>query len=422
MVQPAMRIAAEDSKPITRRLNLTVAAIKGIPQPAHGKQAWVYDLKVPGLCLLTTANGVQTFYLYRKVKGRPQRVRIGGFPEITIDQARNLAAQLNGKIAAGADPQAEKRAIRDDSTLGEVWERWLKDKKERLRGRTIETDESRWKTCFKDDWSNRKLNAIKPADVQRKLNSLGESKGHTTANRAIQLLRRLMTFAKVDPNPCAKGNVDFFREQKRERYLTGDEMVKLLAAIDSEPNSTIADFTKLCLWTGQRRGNVASMRWDELDLDKATWTIPATKFKTHKPLTVPLVPQAMEVLTKRIGNKSDFVFPGHGDAGHLVEPKEGWKRILKRAGLSNVHLHDLRHNVASWAVQHGASLPAIGAMLGHANPATTARYAHLAADPIRATAELAAKAMQTGMEAAKARAEAEEKKQAGQDGKDKGDK
>ncbi len=282
-----------------------------------------------------------------------------------------------------------------------------------MRPRTLATDKSRWETCF-DDWNNKAIGSIKPADVQRKLNTLGEAKGHTTANRAVQLLRRLMTFAKVNPNPCAKGEIRFFHEDPRERYLSGDELGKLLAAVNAEPNSTIADFAKLCLWTGQRRGNVASMAWSELDLDKALWIIPATKFKTHKTLVVPLVKPAMDVLTKRKGNGSEYVFPGVSRDGkvaqHLTEPKAGWKRILKRAGLTNIHLHDLRHNVASYAVQHGASLHAVGAVLGHANQSTTQRYAHLALDPIRATITTATDAMQAAMELAKVKAENEAKK------------
>ena len=305
---------------------------------------------------------------------------------------------------------AARRSIRQDATLEDVWDKWFKEHAEaRLRPRTRETDKSRWDTCFAD-WKSRPIHSIKSADVQRKMNALGESKGHTTANRAVQLLRRLMTYAKVQPNPCGKGEVRFFREAARERYLSGDELAKLLVAIDAEPNTTIADFARLCLWLGQRRGNIASMRWDELDLERGIWAIPGAKFKTHKPLVVPMAQPAIDVLKGR-KQDGDYVFPGDGKAGHLVEPKAGWKRILNRAGLHNVHLHDLRHNVASWAVQNGASLYAVGKVLGHANQATTQRYAHLAIDPLRATVQtgtnamLAAIATETAEQAKKAKSE-----------------
>jgi integrase len=295
-------------------------------------------------------------------------------------------------IADGVDPTAERKAIRKDATLSDMWERWLAEHaKPRLRQRTIDTDVSRWETCF-SDWRNRRIRSITSADVRRKLIELGNSRGRTSANRGVQLLRRLMTFARVSPNPCGRGEVEFFRESPRERYLTGAEMGKLLASIDAEPNTTVADFCRVAMWTGQRRGNVASMRWAEVDMASGVWAIPSSKFKTGKTLAIPLAKPALDVLVRRQGNGSEYVFPGR-DGGHLMEPKAGWKRIHTRAGLSNVHLHDLRHNVASWAVGSGATLHATGKILGHADPASTNRYAHLATDPMRATITAATDAM-----------------------------
>ena len=405
MPEPVMRIAGEVAKPMPRRVNFTIDCLNRATCPAGNKdRAYIYDQRTPGLCLMVTNTGSKAFYLLKKIAGRTQRIRLGSFPDITIEQARKLGSQTAGKLADGIDIQAERKSIRKDATLQEVWDKWFNEHgKPRLRPRTLETDKSRFDTCF-DGWKAKKIHSIRPSDAQRLLNTLGESKGHTTANRAVQLLRRLMTFARVNPNPCAKGEIRFFREEPRERYLSGDELAKLLGAIDSETNTTIADFTKLCLWLGQRRGNIASMRWDELDLNRGIWAIPGAKFKTHKPLVVPMAQPAIDVLK---GRKQDgeYVFPGDGKGGHLVEPKAGWKRILDRAGLHNIHLHDLRHNVASWAVQNGASLYAVGKVLGHANQATTQRYAHLALDPLRATVQTGTNAMLAAIATANAEQE-----------------
>ena len=407
MPESVMRIAGENDKPMTRRVNFTIESLNRATCPTGKDRVTLYDARTAGLALRITPTGSKTFVFYRKVNGRPQRIKLGSFPSVSIEQARRMAVQTAGQLADGIDIQAERKSIRKDATLQEVWDKWLAEHGQpRLRPRTLETDKSRFDTCF-DGWKAKKIHSIRPSDAQRLLNTLGESKGHTTANRAVQLLRRLMTFARVNPNPCAKGEVRFFREEARERYLSGDELAKLLVAIEAEPNTTIADFARLCLWLGQRRGNIASMRWNELDLNRGIWAIPGAKFKTHKPLVVPLAQPAIDVLK---GRKQDgeYVFPGAGEGGHLVEPKAGWKRILDRAGLHNIHLHDLRHNVASWAVQNGASLYAVGKVLGHANQATTQRYAHLALDPLRATVKLGADAMQ----AAIATANAEQEKKA----------
>jgi integrase len=403
MTLPNMRPAADHTRAMTRRIAFTRTTLDRLTVPAGKNRVWVFDAKTPNLAFMKTAMGATSFYRYFKQNGRPVRYRLGP-GTLPVETARDLCNRIAVETSKGIDVQQARRSIRDDATLGDIWTRWYDEyAKPRLRASTQVKDESLFRTCF-SDWMTRRVNAITPADVQRKLNELGISNGHTTANRAVQLLRRLLNFAKVNENPVAKGQVEFFREAPRERYLTGDELAKLLASIDAEPNQTIADFCKLSLWTGQRRGNVCSMRWDELDLDNAVWSISAAKMKAGKSLSVPLVPPAVQVLSRRKDNKSEYVFPGRGGIGHLEEPKSGWKRILKRAKLGDVHIHDLRHNVASWSVQHGASLYATGKLLGHADSVSTQRYSHLALDPLRATITTAVDAMTAAVEAAKAKA------------------
>ena len=164
------------------------------------------------------------------------------------------------------------------------------------------------------------------------------------------------------------------------------------------------DFFSLLLLTGARRGNVLGMRRKDVNLAQGLWTIPSADHKNQHVHTIPLSQPAMEILCRRMNatSESEFVFPGNGQTGHLVEPKSAWKRITRRANMPGLRLHDLRHTLASWQVSRGVSLAITGKALGHTNTSTTARYAHLATDPVRDANEQAASDM---LKAAKAPAE-----------------
>jgi integrase len=215
-----------------------------------------------------------------------------------------------------------------------------------------------------------------------------------TANRAIQLLKRLFNFARIEPNPAAGRAVKYFRESTRDRFLQPAELPRLFRALD-EADELIRDFILLSLFTGQRRSNVQSMRWDEIDLSGRLWTIPGEKTKAHLPISVPLTQAAMDILMRRQSScvDSPYVFPGDGASGHLVEPKTAWKSIRKRAGIVNLTLHDLRRSMASWMAIRGTSLPIIGKALGHKSPTATAIYSRLTMDPVRHGVDAATAAM-----------------------------
>jgi integrase len=170
---------------------------------------------------------------------------------------------------------------------------------------------------------------------------------------------------------------------------------KFFAALHREPSQAMQDFFFLALLTGARRGNVASMTWDDVNLEWRLWRIPGTVAKSGEPIVVPLVPAAVEVLQRRRmgANGSLWVFPSRGKTGHIVEVKGAWKRILTAAGLPDVRPHDLRRTLGSWQAIGGASLPIIGRSLGHSQPSTTQVYARLQLDPVRASVTAATDAM-----------------------------
>ena len=216
---------------------------------------------------------------------------------------------------------------------------------------------------------------------------ISRTRGKYVANRAGELLSSMFTFAIQScdwkgENPAA--NVKANREEKRERFILPDEMGAFLGALKDEPNELIRDYVAISLFTGQRRGNCQAMRWAHINWHRAEWNIPGSETKNGKPLTVMLIPAALSILQRRLTSAtSPYVFPGRRDSGHhLREPKAGWKRILQRAGIQDLRIHDLRRTFGAYQAGAGSSLLIIGKSLGHPT-AATAVYARLDTSPIR---------------------------------------
>jgi integrase len=393
-----MRIAAgEGERRSPLKFDFSNRALESIKAPAKDR-AWVYDSRQTGLCLMITANDSRAFYVLKKVNGRTQRIRLGDFEDIGTDQARKLCAKTLGQIAEGIDPQAEKRAIRAETTLGELWD--LFTAKAKLTKRSFNTDESRWKHHLKA-WSSRRLSDITTGDISALHTRIGKDKP-ITANRVLALLSTMYNRAKpsgyTGGNPC--DGVEKFAENSRERFLNRDELQRFAAALEVE-GDPYGDLFYLCLWTGARQGNVRSMRWAELDLKLGTWTIPASKFKTNKPLVVHLSPPALITLKRRkeaAVSGVEWVFPqADKPEGFVTNPTKAWKRVCKAAKLDNLKIHDLRHTNASYQLASGAGIGTIKGTLGHASITTTQRYSHLDLSSIKTAVDAATLAMQEAM-------------------------
>jgi len=374
------------------RLNFTKRALESLPLPEPGKRATYHDAKIRGLILRVTSQGTRTFQVYRKVNGRPERVTIGTFPGVTVEQARKQAAEVNATIAKGENPNAKRRALRAEMTLHELFDLYL-ERHAKVHKRSWQEDQAQY-TRYLKPWANRKLSSIRKSDVQALHAKTGKNIGVYAANRLLALLHTLFNKA-IDwgfeqPNP-AQG-VKKFREQSRDRFLEADELPRFFQSLAEEPNTTLRDYFLIALLTGARRANVLAMRWEDINLERATWVIPQTKAGSHQ--AVPLVPDVVNILESRNTlSNSPWVFPGHGSTGHLVEPRKAWERILKRAGIENLRIHDLRRSLGSWQAATGANLSIIGKSLGHTNVSTTAIYARLNLDPVRAAMETATQAM-----------------------------
>jgi integrase len=189
-------------------------------------------------------------------------------------------------------------------------------------------------------------------------------------------------------NPC-KG-VERNREDARKRYLKPDELERLTKALAEHPNKDAADVFRLLLLTGARSGEALGATWDQFDLDEGTWIKPATATKQKERHEVPLNAPARQLLARRLSKRdtSPWVFPGRRGQ-HRIKLDDSWQLICRAAGITGLRIHDLRHSYASTLAGAGFSLPTIGALLGHSQPQTTARYAHLFDDPLRKATERA---------------------------------
>ena len=176
-----------------------------------------------------------------------------------------------------------------------------------------------------------------------------------------------------------------------ERFLATEELARL-GAVLSEAERTATELPsviaaiRLLIFTGARLGEILSLQWRDVDFERACLRLPESKTGAK---VIHLNAPAMEVLNglaREEGNP--WVIAGRLPGKPLVNLRRPWHRIREAAGLEDVRLHDLRHSFASVGVTSGLSLPMIGALLGHAQPATTARYAHLAADPLKQAADL----------------------------------
>ncbi len=377
-----------------RRLLFGQRSIAALPIPTDGKRATYHDTQLNGLCLTVYPTGKKVFYVYRRIRGRPERVRLDTFGTITVQQARELALAVNMQVAQGLSPTAIRQEERKELNLGELFEIYL-ERHAKIHKRTWQDDERRFRSHL-STWKRRQLSEIQRGDIIAWHAKLGKGRGIYAANHALAILRTLFNKAIEwgffdETNPCI--GVKKFRETSRDRFLQPDEMQKFFDALSQLTEPTTRDFFLMCLYTGARKSNVLSMRWDEINLERREWRIPMTKNGTSQVL--PLVDIAMALLQERRSTSdSDWVFPSELNAtGHLVEPKSSWESVRKATGMTDLRMHDLRRSLGSWQARTGASLVIIGKTLNHQSPQSTQVYARLDSDPVRQAMEIAVTAM-----------------------------
>ncbi len=376
-----------------KNLNFTKKSLENLTASKTGKRVYFYDTKVDGLTLMVTQTGVKSFQVYRKYNGTPVRVTLGKFPEMTVENARRNAQAVTAEMLNGKNPNAEKRKARREITFGKAFDDFMHRYSKPYK-KSWSYDE-REVNKFLTHWFHRKLVSISKQEIQSLHEKIKHENGLYQANRLLERIKAIynktIEWGWEGVNP-AQG-IKKFKEKSRERFLHPDELPKFFESLDSEENDTIRDYIYISLLTGARRSNVQAMRWEEINLQRCEWLIPETK--NGESLRIALVAKVIEILNTRAEKygQEGWVFSGTGKTGHLIEPKSGWKRILARAGIKDLRLHDLRRTLGSWQAITGANSLMIGQSLGHKSMQSTAVYARLNLDPVRESVEKATNAI-----------------------------
>lgn len=360
---------------------LTDKVVRSLSVPPAGNRI-AYDDELRGFGARVTATGAKAFILNYRINGRERRYTIGGWPEWNTSAARDEAKRLKRDVDLGTDPLSDRVEARNAPTIDRLCNDYLE--RHAPKKRTGEEDRRKIERTIRPRLGRRLVADIGLRDIEDLHRSM--KKTPYEANRTLAVLSKMFSLAVKwgwrANNPCH--GVEKFEEQKRERYLSRAEIGKLSDALAAYEHQGSANVVRLLMLTGARRGEVLKARWEQFDLERGEWIKPSAHTKTKKTHRVPLSAPVRQLLVAiRETSRSEWVFPGR-DAGHpLTDIKKCWAAVSKAAGIEEVRLHDLRHTYASILASSGLSLPIIGRLLGHTQPSTTARYAHLYDDPLR---------------------------------------
>lgn len=360
------------------------------PHPEHvsSKETEYSDTEVAGLRLIVNRRGRKYFLLRYTINGAKRSMKLGDYPLLDVADARQRAMEHRGKIASGIDPQAATGHDQPKLTLRKFVEDDYLPHAFATK-RSAKDDESRFRLTLLKAFGQLPLAEITSHEVQQFHDRLRVEKCAATANRHLALLKRCLNLAmlwgKLDKN-VVRGIRMHQENNQRHRYLSGAELSRFLAALKEDPSRSVADALCFLLVTGTRREEALQARWDAVDLEKRQWFLPKTK--SGKSRFVLLNDAAVELLKNRTRYADNpYIFPGKIHGKPINNPYSVFKRVLRKSGITDLRIHDLRHSFASLAINNGASLYEVQHLLGHADSKTTQRYAHLASDRLREATE-----------------------------------
>lgn len=347
----------------------------------------VMDTEVKGLGIRRQDNA-RVYFVRKHARGRRHYESIGehGQPW-TLTTARERALKIIHSLNEGYSPAERRRHEQAVPTITELAALFLhkhvRPKRKRL---TAESYESTLRNHVFPVVGAIRTDKITPAQVSALHLSLKDMP--SAANRVVAVLSAMFGWAEQQgyrdkgANPCA--DIEPFTEKGRERFLTVAEFLRLgevLETTEKDANPFAVAAIRLLIFTGARRDEVRTLRWEHVDLERGMLFLPDSKSGKKSIHLSPPAVAVLERLPRIDGNP--FVIVGDRVGRPLINIQKPWNKIRLAAGLAGVRLHDLRHSFASIAADRGGSLLAIGKLLGHSQAATTARYAHLAADPMR---------------------------------------
>jgi integrase len=353
----------------------------------------LWDGDIPGFGVRVHPSGRKAFVLQYRIGRRSRTMSLGHTQVITPDRARGLAIAHLAAIEENRDPLAERDDRREALTVRELARRFEAEHiAVHLKPLTAAEYRRALKKAILPCFGQRLIAEVSREEIAR----FRHKYRHVPyfANRCLAILSKMFNLAELwglradATNPCR--HIKKYKEERRERFLSAAELRRVgevLAEMEAERVEMASALVaiRLLILTGCRLGEILTLRWEHVDLDAGVLRLPDSKTGAK---IVYLGQPAVEVLRtapRLPGNP--WVIWGRKPGAHLYGLQDVWERVRARAGLKDARLHDLRHTFASAAVAAGQGLPMIGKLLGHTQVQTTARYAHLAADPVKAAAE-----------------------------------
>lgn len=335
----------------------------------------------------------KSYGVFRWFQGRKRRWVLGKHGDLTPDQARREAQRIVAEIALGRDPYPAQP--KGGMSVADLCDKFLEQYVVRLKPNSRKDYERQIRMRVLPAWGTKSISALTRADVMELHNSMAGTP--YVANHTKRIISAMFNFAKdhgyyTGENPASR--IKQFKEVPRTRYLSQGEIERLLGVLDTYHNQRIADLVRLLLLIGTRKGELLSLRWEHVDLERGVLNLPDSKTGAK---VVILNPDAQAVF-KRLG-RGDFggyVWPG--DRGSITAPALDWhwQRVRQQAGLQGVRLHDLRRSFASVCASNGVQLQVVGALLGHKDLKSTQRYAYLYDETLRDAAAVVGKAINGG--------------------------
>ncbi|SDO87377.1 Site-specific recombinase XerD [Filomicrobium insigne] len=406
------------------------------------KRVVYYDEDLAGFAMRVESTGRMTYFVeYRPGAGgrgvAKKRLTLGTTAELKPEEARERAKTFLAQVRLGSDPAMAKAKAKRVPTFAKYAAEHLDAMDEiaqkhpeqaTLRPGSIRNYRSLLKRHVGPAIGSCQLDAISRDEIKRLHTRIGKT-SPTTANRCLEFIGSIYKAADhaghVEEGTNPARSIKAYKERKRERYLTPLELARLGEAIriaettgipydppsrpgkkakhvpKNVPPTIIDQYTaaalRLLIFSGARLREILHAKWADVDMSRGLLTVFSKTGRRHIVLPAP----ALEILVGLPRTNSPYVIRSSVPDQPRADLNRPWRGIRRMAGLPDLRIHDLRHSFASVAVSGGASLPMIGALLGHASPTTTQRYAHLAADPVRAAAEAAAGAIAGAMSGTK---------------------
>ena len=364
---------------------------------------FIWDDELPGFALRVLPSGRKGYIVQYRAGRRSRRMSLGPSTVLTCEQARTRAIGIIAAARNGDDPAAERDAERKTITVKELAERF---DKEHVSVRVKETTAKGYRRLIERTilpaLGRHRVTEVTRADIAKLHHDLRHIPYE--ANRCLEVISKMFSLAEMwglrpdGSNP--RKHIKKYAEEKRERFLSPAELKRVgdvLREMEDEGielSSAIAA-ARLLILTGCRLGEIMTLQWEHVDLAGMALRLPDSKTGAK---VVHLGQPAIDVLTgiKKV-DKNPWVIVGTLPGARLTDLQPFWRRVRARAGLNDVRIHDLRHTFASTAVASGQGLPMISKLLGHTQVQTTARYAHLAADPVRTAADAVANTLSNAL-------------------------